>query len=75
MSATHEPSRHGGTARDGWSLDHCEAEVAHLYKVLHRYRSLTDDSGWAQFNGRGAVRTDREPRLAGARAGGQAQHP
>jgi len=75
MSATSEPSRHGGTRLEGWSLDHCEAEVAHLYKVLHRYRSLTEDSGWAQFDGRARTHDDRDKRLTGARDRSQAQHP
>ncbi len=73
MSATHEPSWKGRITQESWSLDHCEAEVAHLYKVLHRYRNLTEESGWAQFDGRARVGTDRaqHPAAAGALGNGQ----
>ena len=66
MSAIREPSWTGG--KEGWSLDNCEAEVAHLYRVLHRYRNLTEDSGWAQFDSRARVRDDSNERAAGGRA-------
>ena len=66
MSATRESSLNGG--KESWSLDHCEAEVAHLYKVLHRYRNLTEESGWAQFDDRARARSDSNERAAAGRA-------
>ncbi len=68
MSATGQPSRNGRMAQESWSLDHCEAEVAHLYTVLNRYRSKTRESGWAQFDSRPRVRADGDETPAAADA-------
>jgi len=73
MSATREPARNGPTAQEGWSLDHCEAEVAHLYKVLHRYRSMTEESGWAQFDARARPTDDRRRRATAPRGAGESR--
>ena len=67
MSATGEASWIGGMAQESWSVDapdHCEAQVAHLYKVLHRYRNLASESRWAESDGLPWVHTDEGERRA-----------
>ena len=66
MSATRESPRNGERARQSWSLDHCEAEVAHLYKVLHHFQSLTGKAEWALFDDRPQERADRDKRPGSA---------
>jgi hypothetical protein len=65
MSATGEASWIGGMAQESSLVDapdDCDAEVAHLYRVLHRYRRLTHESRWDQSNGRTRMRTDGDER-------------
>jgi hypothetical protein len=67
MSATGKVPWIGGMAQDSWSVDapdHCEAQVAHLYRVLYRYRSLASESRWAESDGRPWVRTGEGERPA-----------
>lgn len=67
MSATGKEPWVGGMAQASGSVDapdHCEAEVAHLYRVLHRYRSLASESRWAESDGRTWVPTGEGERRA-----------
>jgi hypothetical protein len=67
MSATGEASWSGGMAQESGSVDapdQCEAQVAHLYSVLHRYRMLASESRWAESDGLRSVHTNEGERRA-----------